>query len=94
MGAHVFRQRAIDRRGIRAEAALERLFAGVFAQVPGQRPLLATGVGTELAFEGLLARVDADVFCQVAFRRRGVRAKRTCERLLLWEKGGGKERRN
>ena len=54
----------------------------MFANVRGQRSLLATGVRTKLAFERLLASVDANVLRQVALRRRCVRTQGTLIRLL------------
>ena len=83
MCTHVFRQRTLDGRGVRAKAAFERLFPGVFAYVSRQRSLLATGVRTKLTFEGLLASVDTDVFRQIPFGSRSVRTQRALVRLLF-----------
>jgi len=80
---HVFGQGAVDRGGVGAETAFKRLFPGMLAQVPRQRPLFAAGVRTELAFERLFTRVDSHVLCQIPLRRRRVRAKRALERLLF-----------
>ena len=82
MRTHVFGQGAVDRGGVGAETAFKRLFPGMLAQVPRQRPLFAAGVRTELAFERLFTRVNSHVLRQIPLRRRRVRAKRALERLL------------